>query len=199
MKVLRKLARRAIIVTGTPGTGKTTFAKKLAKEIGADYVALTQFVSERKLYTGFDRERDSRVVNLARVHASLNRLLLQTRRPTIVDTHIPEGIIPKDLVKLVFVLRCHPRILERRLSRKKWKQSKIRENVLAEMLDVCLINTVKWFGLSRVVQLDTSHIRANKCVATAKRILIQPAQRKVKIDWIATLDKEHSLAKYLEW
>jgi adenylate kinase len=198
MKV-RKSARRAIIVTGTPGTGKTTFAKKLAKEIGADYVALTEFVSERKLYTGFDRERDSRVVNLARVHASLNRLLLQTRRPTIVDTHIPEGIIPKDLVKLVFVLRCHPRILEGRLSRKKWRQIKVRENVLAEMLDVCLINAVKWFGLSRVVELDTSHISVSKCVATANRILIQPAQRRVKIDWIATLDKEHSLARYLEW
>ena len=187
------------MVTGTPGTGKTTFAKKLAKEIGADYVALTQFVSERKLYTGFDWERESRVVNLARVHASLNRLLLQTRRPTIVDTHMPEGIIPKDLVKLIFVLRCHPRILEERLSKKKWKQSKIRENVLAEMLDVCLINAVRWFGLSRVVQVDTSHITVNKCLATAKRILIQPARRRVKIDWIATLDKEHSLARYLEW
>jgi adenylate kinase len=199
MKVPRKTARQAIIVTGTPGTGKTTFAKKLAKEIGADYVALTQFVSERKLYTGFDWERESRVVNLARVHASLNRLLLQTRRPTIVDTHMPEGIIPKDLVKLIFVLRCHPRILEERLSKKKWKQSKIRENVLAEMLDVCLINAVRWFGLSRVVQVDTSHITVNKCLATAKRILIQPARRRVKIDWIATLDKEHSLARYLEW
>jgi adenylate kinase len=199
MRVRRKTARQAIIVTGTPGTGKTTFAKKLAKEIGADYVPLTKFVSERKLYTGFDRERESRVVNLARVHASLNRLLLQARRPTIVDTHIPEGIVPKGLVKLVFVLRCHPKLLEKRLGKKKWKQNKIRENVLAEMLDVCLINAVKWFGLSRVVQLDTSHISVNKCVATAKQTLIQPARRKVKVDWIATLDKEHSLARYLEF
>jgi adenylate kinase len=199
MKVRGNTVRKTIIVTGTPGTGKTTFAKKLAKEIAADYVALTQLVSERKLYTGFDRERESRVVNLPRAHANLNRLLLQTRRPTIVDTHMPEGTVPKDLVKLVFVLRCHPRILEERLRKKKWMRGKIQENVLAEILDVCFINAVKWFGLSRVVQLDTSHNSINRCVAAAKRTLIQPARRRIKIDWIATLDKEHSLAKYLKW
>ncbi|MGA2972729.1 MAG: AAA family ATPase [Candidatus Bathyarchaeia archaeon] len=191
--------RRAIIVTGTPGTGKTTFSKKLAKEIDADHIPLTQFVSEYKLYTGFDRERKSRIVNLARVQVSLNRLLSRTRRPIIVDTHIPEGIIPKNLVKLVFVLRCHPRILETRLSRKKWKPSKVRENVLAEMLDSCLTDAVKWYGWPRVIQLDTSHASVTKCAATAKRILRHRARRKVKIDWITTLDKEHSLARYLEW
>jgi adenylate kinase len=191
--------RRAIIVTGTPGTGKTTFSKKLAKEIGADYIPLTRFVSEHKLYTGFDRERKSRIVSLARVQTSLNSLLSRTSRPIIVDTHIPEGIIPKNLVRLVFVLRCHPRILETRLNRKKWKPSKVRENVLAEMLDSCLTDAVKWYGWHRVVQLDTSHASATKCVDTAKRILRHRVRRKVKIDWITTLDKEHSLARYLEW
>jgi adenylate kinase len=196
MRVPSGSVPRAIIVTGTPGTGKTTFSKKLAKEIDADHVPLTRFVSE---YTGFDRGRQSRVVNLARVQASLYRLLSRTRRPIIVDTHIPEGIIPKYLVRLVFVLRCNPRILETRLSRKKWKASKVRENVLAEMLDSCLIDAVKWYGWPRVIQLDTSHSSVTKCAAAAKRILRHRVRRKVKIDWITTLDKEHSLARYLEW
>lgn len=192
-------ARRAIIVTGTPGTGKTTFSKKLAQEIGADYIPLTHFVSKHKLYTSFDRERKSRVVNLARVQASLRLLLSRARRLIIVDTHIPDGIITKDSVRLVFVLRCNPRILEKRLGRKKWKTSKVRENALAEMLDVCLIDAVKWYGWGRLVQLDTSHITASKCVATAKRILRHGVRRRIKIDWITTLGKENSLARYLKW
>lgn len=198
MKAHSRSPRRVIIVTGTPGTGKTTFSKKLAKDIGADHIDLTKFVTKRKLYTRYDRERNSRVVNLIRVQSSLDRLFSQARRPIIADTHMPEGIISKGFVKLVFVLRCHPRVLERRLGRKKWKQSKIRENVLAEMLDVCFTNAVKSFGWRRVNQLNTSQMSVNRCVTSAKRMLNQPAQRKLKIDWITTLDRERAIARYLE-
>jgi adenylate kinase len=199
MRASSQFANRAIIVTGTPGTGKTTFSKKLAREIGADYVPLTQFISDRGLYTKFDLERKSRVVNLARVKTSLNRLLSKTTHGILVDTHIPAEIVTKNSVKLVFVLRCDPRILEKRLRRKKWKPSKVRENVLAEILDACLIDSVKWYGWRRVVQLDTSETSAGKCVAAAKRILRHKVRRERKIDWITILGKDGSLARYLEW
>jgi adenylate kinase len=198
MKAQSKLARRVIVVTGTPGTGKTTFSKRLAKEIGADRLELTEFVSKHKLSTSFDRRRNSKVVNLPLVQSSLDRLFRHASGPIIVDTHLPEVIKRKDFVKLVFVLRCHPGILKKRLRRKKWAQRKIRENVLAEMLDVCLINAVEWFGRPRVLQLETSRISVDRCVASAKRMLSRPARRKVRIDWITTLEREHSLARYLE-
>jgi adenylate kinase len=192
-------ARRAIIVTGTPGTGKTTFSKRLAQEIGATYIPITQFVSNHKLYSSLDRGRGSRVVNLARLHRSLRHILSQERHLVIVDTHISDGIIAENSVRFVFVLRCNPGILEKRLRRKKWKQSKVRENVLAEMLDACLIDAVKWYGWRRLAQLDTSHTSAGKCVDTAKRMLRHGVRRRLKIDWITTLGKENSLPRYLEW
>lgn len=198
MRTRSQSSRRAIIVTGIPGTGKTTFSKRFAKEVGASYVSLAQFVSNYKLFTGFDRKRESRIVNLAQARESLTSLLSHTPGLTIVDTHIPEGIVTKEIAKLVFVLRCHPRILEKRLKAKNWKAKKIRENVLAEMLDACLTPAVKYYGWRRVIQLDTSHASVGKCVATAKRILRHPTKRRVKIDWITTLDKEDSLDSYLE-
>jgi adenylate kinase len=197
MRTPGRSSGKVIIVTGTPGTGKTTFSKRLAKGIGANYVPLSRYISKHKLYTGFDRERKSRIVNLARARVSLSNLLSQTTGLTILDTHIPEGILAKEAVKLVFVLRCHPKILETRLSKRKWKASKVRENVVAEMLDACLAPAVKYYGWRRVIQLDTSRVSVGKCVATAKRTLSQPVRRRVKIDWITTLDKEHFLDRYL--
>jgi adenylate kinase len=197
MKKRSKSMHSVIVVTGTPGTGKTTFSKRLASKMGADHIELTRFVSERRLYTGFDRRRNSRVINLVRLQSSMGRLIAGASGPIIIDTHIPEAIRAKAPVKAVFVLRCHPRILNKRLRYKKWRQSKIRENVLAEILDVCLINAVEWFGRSRVAQLDTSRTRVDRCVASAKRMLSHPSRSTVKIDWITTLGREHSLATYL--
>ncbi len=195
----RKTSRKVIIVTGTPGTGKTAFSLKLAKEIGADYVSVTRYVVSHRFYAGFDRERASKIVDLARTQTSLRRLISQATKPVVVDTHIPEGIIPEKTVKSVFVLRCHPKLLETRLRKKKWKPSKTRENVLAEILDSCWTSAIKYYGIKRVVQIDTSRASVRQCVAYAKRTLISKRlPRNMRIDWISTLDKEHSLDRYLE-
>ena len=188
---------RAVIVTGTPGTGKTTFAKSLARELNAKFVPLTRFVAANKLYSHFDLPRKSMVVDLGRVRTKLNALVSQTPGITIVESHIPEQIISKGLVKLVFVLRCHPRTLERRLARKRWTQDKIRENVLAELLDACLTSAVQYYGSRRIIQIETTHMSVRKCIDIAKAYLTGSSGKQVKIDWIKTLDRKRQLDKYL--
>ena len=139
------------------------------------------------------------VVDLARVRTRLSALVSQTSGATIVESHIPEQIITKGLVKQVFVLRCHPRTLERRLAKKKWAKDKIRENVLAEVLDACLTSSVEYYGPRRIAQIDTTHSSVRKCVVIAEAYLNRASGKQVKIDWIKTLDREHQLDRYLKW
>lgn len=198
MKTSTSQSRKAVIVTGTPGTGKSEFSRRLAKEIEAKHVPLSQFVSRHRLYSGVDRERKSKIVNLALTRERLGELISKTHGTTIVDTHIPGGIIARRMVRLILVLRCHPRILESRLKRKGWSASKVSENVLAEILDACLTSAVEYYGWDRVIQLDTSRASVNKCVAAAKRILRKPTKKGSEVDWIGALDKDHMLYRYLE-
>jgi adenylate kinase len=112
---------------------------------------------------------------------------------------MPDEIFPKEIVSQVFVLRCHPKILERRLRAKKWRINKMRENVLAEIIDSCLIEAVKRYGWKRVMQLDTTHANLKKTTASAKRYIIgRPAKRRIKIDWLTKLEKEGMLERYLK-
>ena len=180
---------KVIIVTGTPGTGKTTFAKELTRATGADYVNVTKYVSEHKLYGGIDRRRRTKIIDVERTRRGLQKELKAARGLVVIDTHIPDGIVPKKIVKLIFVLRCDPRILENRLRAKKWKTSKVRENVLAEIIDSCLIVTVKHYGWRKVVQLDTSRAKLRQTIALAKRAIRGKPSRELRIDWLAKLEK----------
>ena len=188
---------KVIIVTGTPGTGKTTFAKELAKAIGADYVNVTKYVSEHKLYSGIDRQRRTKIIDVQRTRRRLHKELKAARGLVVVDTHVPDGIVPKEMVMLAFVLRCDPRILEGRLHAKKWKKSKIQENLLAEIIDSCLIVTVKHYGSRKAVQLDTSRTKLKQTIALAKRSIQGKPSRELKIDWLTELEKKDLLDRYL--
>ena len=188
---------RVIIVTGTPGTGKTTLASVLAKVIGADNINLTQYVSRHKLYSGIDGQRGTKIIDMAKTRTRLKKEL-GAMSALVLDTHIPDEIVAKAMVRRVFVLRCHPRILEDRLRAKKWRADKVRENVLAEIVDSCLNDAVKHYGWRKVIQFDTSRVNIQNCIVLAKRSLLGRPVRRIKIDWLAELEKEGLLDRYLK-
>jgi adenylate kinase len=186
-----------MIVTGTPGTGKTALSRALARALGARYINLTQFVSKRRLYSEIDRERRTKVMDVTRTGSSLRRELRAMSGPVVVDTHTPEGILPREMVRQVFVLRCHPKVLEARLRAKKWKANKIRENVLAEILDSCLTAAVKQYGWRKVIQLDTSRESVQQSLGMVRRSVLGKPGRRINVNWLARLEKEGLLDRYL--
>ena len=191
-------ARDVIVISGTPGTGKTTIAKRVAHSIRAEYVSMGQYVAKNKLYLGVDRKRKTKIVDPAATRRSLKRHLAASKGWVVVDTHIPEGV-PAKSVRLAIILRCHPRILEARLRAKKWSQNKIRENVLAEILDSCLLAAVGDYGKERVVQIDTSKKNVRECMTLVEdTVMGKRSPPRIGVDWLTRLDAEGVLEKYLK-
>ena len=48
-----------IALTGTPGTGKSSIAKKLAKKLGYELIDLNDVIKKKKLYEKYDKEFDT--------------------------------------------------------------------------------------------------------------------------------------------
>jgi len=94
------------------------------------------------------------------------------------------------------VLRSDPRILEKRLCNRGWNEKKIQENVLAEILDICLSEAIHEYGTKRVEQLITSRSDIEGCVRFAKRILSHQKTKKVAVDWLSDVALDTS-SKYL--
>jgi adenylate kinase len=52
-----------IIITGTPGTGKTSHCEMLAERTGLKHISVNQVVKDRECHEGWDEEYQSWVVD----------------------------------------------------------------------------------------------------------------------------------------
>ena len=52
-----------ILVTGTPGTGKTTLSQNLAQSLGMNHIEVGKLVKEKELHDGWDEEFQSYLLN----------------------------------------------------------------------------------------------------------------------------------------
>jgi adenylate kinase len=187
----------AILVTGTPGTGKTTVSRLLAKALRAHYVNPGTLLKREGTDYTYDENRKTRIVSLKRMRISLTELARRVDRGMVVDSHVPLRITSSRLVRVI-VLRCHPKILEQRLSRKRWPKRKTSENLQAEILDICLWDAVQNYGWKRIVEIDTTAVQPCCVVETAIRALKQKGiQREPNVDWLMALRRHHVLTKYL--
>ena len=168
-----------VVVTGTPGTGKTSAVEALesSDEFGdfdLDVVHLNDLIREADLWTERDAERDSLVADLDAV-----RERLDGRENLLVESHLAHHLEADRVV----VLRCHPEELERRLRERGESEAKAtenaesaepprtlarkaRENAESEALDVILPEAVSEHGAESVYEVETTD-RTPGEVATA--------------------------------
>ncbi|MDD5337090.1 MAG: adenylate kinase family protein [Candidatus ainarchaeum sp.] len=154
-----------IVVTGSPCTGKTTSSVKLGKILGMDVLHIRDFVRVRGLGGKFDKRMESELVDIRKLGRML-RVECRRRTNVIVEGHLAcEVKLPADWV---FVLRCGPDALEKRLRGRGYPEGKVEENLLAEMLDYCLQKSETNYSEAKIVQLETRDSTAAK---TARKMM----------------------------
>jgi len=178
------LVGKAIVISGTPGVGKTLVATLLASKLGLSYLNLSDLVVRESLYVGVDEARGSFVVDEERLVKRLTELLSESKSDVIIDSHYGE-IIPDELVKIIFVLRLNPVILYERLVSRGWSEEKVKENVEAEILGVCTYNAVNEHTESKVCEIDVTSKGVGEVVEEILSILNNIRKCEVWVDWLS--------------
>jgi nucleoside-triphosphatase THEP1 len=131
--------RKAILVTGTPGVGKTTISHKLASKLDALYIGITELVKKQKLITSVDEERKTLIADTEKVSKQLQEILAKAEGSIIIEGHYAVDVVPKKDVNTVFVLRRDPRELKGALV--------VEEMMLVlEKRKDCRFGIVDWLG-----------------------------------------------------
>lgn len=150
-----------IIITGTPGTGKTSVADALGKIMGLPVTHVNNIVK-----SGLIKTRKEKGCIAPDMHA-LQRAL--EHKQGIIEGHLACEFPLKG--SKVIVLRCAPQVLEKRMKKRKYSAAKIRENLEAEALDYCLILAEKNYGARNVAQVDTTKRTAAQTTARCAALL----------------------------
>ncbi|BBG24325.1 adenylate kinase family protein [Sulfuracidifex tepidarius] len=160
-----------ILVTGTPGTGKSTLAMEISKELSLKLVSVSSLVIERKLYFDYDQLRKSYVMDEERLVKVLKE---EVRDGAVVETIYPSVVENPDKVIL---LRKDPRVLYQELMKRGWSELKSAENAMAEAIGY--VASEAWETFKNVCEIDVT----NRSVEETKRISMNCEESR-KVDWL---------------
>ena len=163
---------KIIIVTGTPGVGKTVLGKLLAKNTGSTFLSLGDLVKMERLHKGFDRQTRSFIIDEPALERKLNGYFTDHQKEGIVfETHFVSPVVHKTRRMVAIVLRLDPIVLARRLRARKWPKAKIWDNVEAEMIDLSLYDSLKLLGKTRVYEIDATGKRPRELLHETLRMM----------------------------
>jgi adenylate kinase len=151
-----------IIVSGTPGTGKTTLARELAKSLDYPYLDVKKLIKSKGLSIGIDQKRKCEMVDIGK----MNKLLIgeiKKAKNLIIDSHLSH-YLPREWVDKCIITRCEIKELQSRLKKRRYTKAKIRENLDSEIFELCLneareaghkvcvFDTTKGIGIKKVIK-----------------------------------------------
>ncbi len=180
--------KRSVLITGAPGTGKSTVAKILAEKNGAALIDINKVVNVLHLYTHTDESDGAKVVRLPELEEELSRTIKSEKMSLVVEGHL--GCEIKLPVSKVIVLRCEPKVLRQRLSGRNYPAEKLASNALSEALDYCTVLSEKKYGTRKVWEIDTTEKSAKQVASEAEKIFLGKTRKKTRVSFPDALMRE---------
>ena len=154
-----------ILITGTPGVGKTSFSMLLTDKLNEllhqnsnlqfTNVNIGKLITEKKLYKDWNKEFDVPEFDDDMVCDELEPLI--NNGGVILDFH-SSSFLPEDWVDLVVLLRCDNTVLYDRLHERGYNENKIKENIECEIMEVTAEEVREAFDEKKILELKSEKI-----------------------------------------
>ena len=127
-----------VLVTGTPGTGKTSLGELLHTELGFRHLEIGKIIKEHKFFSEHDEAFDTMMVDEDDEDRLLDYLEpIMMKGGNVVDYHSC-NFFPKRWFHAVVVLRVETDFHFDRLAKRGYNNLKCEENRDAEIFGVCV-------------------------------------------------------------
>jgi len=159
---------KLIILTGTPGTGKSTVSRHVNSFQDIPIMEISAIIKEQGLFLGYDHQRETLILDESAVNNYLKMCLEPLDEAWIVGHSVQFPALQS--AQWVVVLRCEPGVLRKRLEQRGYSSVKINENVDAEIMQICLEEAQTFFTNATIIEIDTT---TKSSEDVAKEIFVQ--------------------------
>ncbi|XP_073063123.1 adenylate kinase isoenzyme 6 homolog [Primulina eburnea] len=151
----KKREKPNILITGTPGTGKTTTSAALAEAIKFRHINIGDLVKEKNLHDGWDDQFDCYIINEDLVCDELEDLMEEGGN--IVDHHGCD-FFPERWFDRVVVLQTENSVLYDRLTKRGYTGQKLSNNIECEIFQILLEEAKESYSEGIVVPLRSDSV-----------------------------------------
>jgi adenylate kinase len=139
-----------ILITGTPGTGKSTTAQHAASQLaGFSLIELGELIKAKELHAGWDAENEAYLWDEDRICDELEEPM--AKGGVVLDFHGAD-FFPERWFDLIVVLRTDNSVLYDRLAARRYPEKKVQENVEAEIMQVVLDEVTSSYSEDIIVE-----------------------------------------------
>ena len=147
-----------ILITGTPGVGKTTLARLLVDQLNETsqnfhLISVGALVNEQKLYTNWNEE-----YNVPEFDEDLicDSIELEVRKGgRVVEFHTCD-FFPIEWFDLVVLLHASTENLFDRMTERGYTEKKTRENIECEIMNVVKDEVHESYSADKILELDSN-------------------------------------------
>ncbi|CAM9601746.1 unnamed protein product [Ectocarpus sp. 4 AP-2014] len=124
-----------VLITGTPGTGKTCTSQQIAERTGLRHINVGDLVRLKQCHEGRDESFDTFILDEDKLCDAMETQMEEGGN--VVDFHSCD-FFPEHWFDLILVLRAETSTLFDRLKARGYSEKKVGENVECEIMQVVL-------------------------------------------------------------
>ena len=178
-----------LVITGNPGVGKHTIADLFVKQDSSYQIFdINKFAIEKEFGEQVD---DGIEVDTRKLKDEIQKLNLDK---SLIVGHLAPYVLDESNIDFAIILRKNPYDLIEVYKKRKYKNSKMKENAGSEILGIITHDTIEKFE-EKAFQIDVSNKKIQQVVEKVLDI-ISKKKGNEEVDWLSLVTKNNDLDKF---